>query len=242
MKSKENICPLIIRTLVVTYFLLSTVNCSFRNNIENRKRVVEKRNAKEAKDHTPFKPKNGLKLALSEAMDASSNDDFDVIDVMYAVAKTFKDQQYSPVQKSDNADRTTDYVKKKTKRRPRKKRSSYQFDANDSISGFKYNNVGNEEYKNSSNVPLQPDDNLRQKYDNLYKNIFSTPRGESRRANLFNVPVDDQFLGFLAIPTNQAIAELALKQLEWIAFLFVSHIFDTNAGGEEEEENPTLLG
>ena len=145
-------------------------------------------------------------MALLEAMDASNNEDFDVIDVMYAVAKTFKDQHYSPVQKTDNADRNPDYVKKKTKRRPRKKRSPYQFDANYSISDFIYNNVENEEYKNSSNVPLQPDDIFRQKYDYLYKNILSTPKAESRRANLFNVPVDDQFLGFLAIPTNQALA------------------------------------
>lgn len=157
-----------------------------------------------------------------EAIEASSNEDFDIVDVMYAVAKTYKDQYYTSVLEDD--EKRKEPSKRKTKPRRKAKRSLHQFDTNDAIQDFY--KIYNQKFENSSNVPFG-------NAQNLYEENVSYPKAESKVANLFNVPVADQFLGFLAIPTNQAVAELALKQLEWICFLFVSHIFDTNASGEE---------
>ena len=170
-----------------------------------RKRFVKERTVEDAGKHKKFKPKNDLKLALLQAMEASSNDDFDVIDVMYAVAKTFKGQRSFSSRKFVDTSKMTGYVKKKMDQRQGRKKSvqfdpSTQHDINDVANEFPYNIIfQNVEYKNHSYVPLQT-------AKKLYNNIFSTPKAEPRVKNLFNVPVDDQFLGFLAIPTNQALA------------------------------------
>jgi len=222
MNTKRKLCSTIISALVVTCFFQTLVNCSLRKNIGNRKRIVEKQGIKD-KNHNS-KPTNSLKLALLEAIEASSNEDFDVVDVMYAVAKTYKDQYHSGVFKPTDEKRHQELSKRKTKEKRRNKRSLRQFNANDAINNFY--RIYKQEFSNGTNVPFSSD---RKSYDDM----FSSPRAEPKASNIFNVPVDDKFLGFLAIPTNQAVAELALKQIEWIAFLFVSHIFDTNASGPD---------
>ena len=137
-----------------------------------RKNLIAKRNINDT-DHAS-KPKNSLKLALLEAMEASSNEDFDVVDVMYTLAKTYKDYYNSSVLTEDGKHQES--PKRKTKPSRKMKRSSLQYD-----------------------VPF----NFAQ---NSYEEKVSYPRAESKAANLFNVPVDDKFLGFLAIPTNQALS------------------------------------
>ena len=54
--------------------------------------MFRKRSVEGGKGSFSSNPKNKLKMALLEAIEASSNEDFDVIDVMYAIAKTYKDE------------------------------------------------------------------------------------------------------------------------------------------------------
>ena len=54
--------------------------------------MSRKRSVEDSKRSFSSNPKNKLKMALLDAIEASSNEDFDVIDVMYAVAKTYKDE------------------------------------------------------------------------------------------------------------------------------------------------------
>jgi len=208
MKGNQNVFPKVVASLLVTWIIYQNVNCSLTNNVENRKRSVE-----DSKRSFSSNPKNKLKMALLDAIEASSNEDFDVIDVMYAVAKTYKDEPSIRNFFSKTQQRTK---KPKTRRRRKSKRSLETFNSNDAVQSlYNYNLF---DYNNISNIV------------DSYNDIFSPRKPEPRVANLFNVPTDDKFFG-LMIPTNQALSELALKQLEWICFLFVSHIFDTNTGG-----------
>ena len=138
-----------------------------------RKKLIAKRNIKDI-NHASKPKKNSLKLALLETMDASSTEDFDVVDVMYILAKTYKDYYNSSVLTEDG--KHQEPPKRKTKPRRKMKRSLLQFDV-------PFNNA-----------------------QNSYEETVSYPKAESKESNLFNVPVDDQFLGFLAIPTNQALS------------------------------------
>jgi len=233
----ERVCPIVLCfTLLFTNLSFGAANDSIRNNIQNRKRIVEKRSIKDSENDP--KPTNALKEALLNAIQSSSNEDFDVLDVLYVVAKTYKDKQYFDSDEFDNTKKTQRLKKSKTIRRKRSKRKLYDYKENISHQSFS-NSTNDERLKKRST----DSDNS---FLNSYNDIFARSKAQPKRANLFNVPVDDMFLGTFAIPTNQAVAELALKQLEWFAFIFVNHIFDTNAAGDEEgrEEGPnaTLLG
>ena len=161
-----------------------------------RKRVAENQNSKDS--NANLKSTNALKQALLDALEASSNDDFDVLDVLYVVGKTYKDQHYANEQKPEHLNTKQKMIRPKKKRRQKIKRSLYQFEPKDASHKL-YNQVNHERYRNSSSESFPP-------FLNLYNDIFSTSKAEARRANLFNVPVDDKFLGTFAIPTNQAVA------------------------------------
>ena len=54
------------------------------------------------------------KEALLNAIQSSSNEDFDVVDVLYVVAKTYKDKQYFGSDEFDNTKKTQRRKKSKT--------------------------------------------------------------------------------------------------------------------------------
>ena len=138
-----------------------------------------------------------MKLALLDAIGASSDEDFDLIDVIYTVAKTYKDQYHSCYQSSNNT-KQNEFVPRKAKRKRKNKRSLYHLGANDASREVPIDN--NKERKTGKNVSWN------NYINNIFEEIISSPQAESRIANYFNVPVADKFLGFLAIPTNQALA------------------------------------
>ena len=155
---------------------------------------MDRRNTKDTNKLDNTKETNSLKLALLDAIESSSSEDFDLIDVIYAVAKTYKDQHLS-CSPNSNDPKQKSFVQPNVKRRRRKKRGSYYFDSNDASRDIRTNN---EEGRNiEDNISL----NL---VNNLYEEVFSRPKARPKIANYFNLPVDDKFLGFLAIPTNQA--------------------------------------
>ena len=139
-----------------------------------------------------------MKDALLNAIESSSNEDFDVLDVLYVVAKTYKDEQYLNDNTSDRANKNQENFKRHSNKRKRSKRSLYDYANNNSYQNY-YNATNNGGYRESSTKSHNS-------IFDSYKNVFSTPKAQPRRANLFNVPVDDMFLGTFAIPTNQAIA------------------------------------
>ena len=117
---------------------------------------------------------------------------------MYVVGKTFKDKQYFNNDKFDFTKKTQSHKKSKTIRRNRSKRKLYDNKENDSHQRFS-NTTNDERLKKRSTYSDYS-------YLNSYSDIFTTPKAQPKRANLFNVPVDDMFLGTFAIPTNQAVA------------------------------------
>lgn len=150
--------------------------------------MSRKRSVEDSKRSFSSNPKNKLKMALLDAIEASSNEDFDVIDVMYAVAKTYKDEPSIRNFFSKTQQRTK---KPKTRRRRKSKRSLETFNSNDAVQNlYNYNLF---DYNNISNIV------------DSYNDIFSPRKPEPRVANLFNVPTDDKFFG-LMIPTNQALS------------------------------------
>ena len=161
-----------------------------------RKRIVEKRSIKDSEND--IKPTNALKEALLNAIQSSSNEDFDVLDVLYVVGKTFKDKQYFNNDKFDITKKTQSLKKSKTIRRKRSKGKLHDYKENNSHQGFS-NTTNNERLKKRST----DSDNS---FLNSYNDIFTASKAQPKRANLFNVPVDDMFLGTFAIPTNQAVA------------------------------------
>ena len=150
--------------------------------------MFRKRSVESGKGSFSSNPKNKLKMALLEAIEASSNEDFDVIDVMYAVAKTYKDEPSIRNFFSKTQQKTK---KPKTRRRRKSKRSVQTFNSNDAIQSLY--NYDLFDYNNSSNIA------------DSYNDIFSPRKPEPRVANLFNVGTDDKFFG-LMIPTNQALS------------------------------------
>ena len=177
---------------IYIYFLVIT----YDETILFRKRVAEDHNSNDS--NANFKSTNALKQALLDAIEASSNEDFDVLDVLYVVGKTYKDHHSVNEKKSENLNKKQKMFMPKKKRRQKIKRSIYRFEETDAT--YKYSDkVNNDGYRNSSAKSFPP-------FHNLYKDLFSSPKAEARRANLFNVPVDDMFLGTFAIPTNQAVA------------------------------------
>ena len=168
----------------------------FKEFILFRKRILEKRSIKDSEND--IKPTNALKEALLNAIQSSSNEDFDVLDVLYVVGKTFKDKQYFNNDKFDITKKTQSHKKSKTIRRKRSKGKLHDYKENNSHQSFS-NTTNNERLKKRSTYSDYS-------YLNSYSDIFTTPKAQPKRANLFNVPVDDMFLGTFAIPTNQAVA------------------------------------
>ena len=117
---------------------------------------------------------------------------------MYVVAKTYKDKQYFDSDEFDNTKKTHRLKKSKTIRRKRSKRNLYDYKENISHQSFS-NSTNDERLKKRST----DSDNS---FLNSYNDIFTRSKAQPKRANLFNVPVDDMFLGTFAIPTNQAVA------------------------------------
>ena len=134
-----------------------------------------------------------------------------MLDVLYVVAKTYKDEQYLNTNKFDDPNEKKEFVKQKSNKRRRSKRSLYDYANNHSYHFSNATHDGSYAERSSKSHNSIFDS---------YKNVFSTSKAQPKRANLFNVPVDDMFLGTFAIPTNQAIAvsqlmvSLLIKNLE----------------------------
>merc|ERR1711899_72085 len=118
MNTKGSVCPVFITFVLFSLsYSLNVVNGSFRNNIQNRKRIVEKRSVRNGNNN--FRQTNALKDALLNAIESSSNEDFDVLDVLYVVAKTYKDEQYLNDKTSDGANKNQENVKRMSNKRKR---------------------------------------------------------------------------------------------------------------------------
>ena len=119
-----------------------------------------------------FDIKNRLKLSLLEAIEQSSDDDFDILDVMYTVAKIYKDDYYTsktPTEKNVTRTKEATGLNHDSETGHRKVRSA------------KYDTFDDKEESGQERI--------------LEENFVNIPN-----------PNEDKFLGFIGIPTNQALA------------------------------------
>ena len=152
--------------------------------------LKEKQHSKNAKGEG--ESTNTLKHGLLSAIKASSDEDFDILDVLYVVAKTCKDQY------TFNKENAANFIKKSSNKKRKTKRSVNSFEKS-SLKDVFLPQRSERSYTNISNASFEAT-------ENLFGGNFPPEEMQSKFVNPFNVPVNDQFLGIFAIPTNQAYA------------------------------------